>query len=340
MNNDLYVSVTNCSGIFNVNVVSSHNSPISMATIECKSTSLEIGDSITIDMGYTDSHGTIFTGYVKQIVRQVQSDTYGISAYDVMVRSQDFFIASSTPDSALKYRNITAEALVGNLLSLAGISSYTYDDTSFTFGVQNEFEVNLTAVADYCRMVSDLLTWHLWGDRNGTAHFENRKPYYVSQTMVDEYQQYNLSADTSTGFEINSRNTMSATYSLDDKNLRNRVVVYGTGEAHGEATIASPYLPDGFYKTALLAAAGLLDDNAICQKTAEYNLNLLHKLTKKIQATVIGNYTVEARSVIEVDLPEIDQPKPTLPDKNLWYVFTVEHSISSAGYVINLELTK
>jgi hypothetical protein len=143
-----------------VNVTDNHDSPISTATIETTDTALTLGDAVSVDLGYSDDHEVVFQGYVKQIEEKFSPDhLFVITAYNTLIRAQDFFIASSNPDSALEYQNISAENLVGNLMALAGLTSYTYDATFFTFGINSAFEINLVAVLDYAKTIADLLTW-------------------------------------------------------------------------------------------------------------------------------------------------------------------------------------
>jgi len=328
----LYATITNCSGIKSVSVNSSHDNSSTVANFEVVSTSLTLGDAVTVDMGYTDDHQVIFTGYVKQIEHQVPENTYTILCNDVMVRAMEYFIASDSPASPLKYQNKTAESLVGDLMAKAGLTNYTYDVTLFTFGVTKEFEVNLVMVFDYCNAIADLLTWSLWADSVGTVHFENRKPY----PMVNEYPenvQPGWQVDTVEALTIIDTMCLEISDTTSEKNLRNKVVVYGTGEIAANASRVVSLLPAGFYKTAVLGATEIVDDQATAQNIADYNLDMFCRYTQQVRATLVGNPSLRARKVHHVASTKLGV------DAN-FYVSQCEHSLSSSGYTTSLGLRR
>ena len=180
MADKLYCAVTNCTGILSVSVTNNHDNPVSTAIVETRSTTLGLGDYVIIDAGYTTDHAQLFAGYVKTVERKVPENIYVLTIYDVLVRAQDFFIASSNPQSPLTYSNKSAESLVQDLMALAGLTSFSATATAFTFGTKNPFEVNLVSTYDYCKTIADTLTWTLWADQNGTINFKNRKPYVMT----------------------------------------------------------------------------------------------------------------------------------------------------------------
>lgn len=329
--NSLYASVTNTSNILSVVVTSNHDSPVSSATVEAYTTSLTLGDEVTIDLGYTTDHKVLLTGYVKQIERNVPENTYTISIYDKLVRAQDYFIASSNPESPLSYQNISAETLISNLMGLAGLTVNTPVPTSFTFGINNPFEINLVTVFDYCRMISDLLTWSFWCDSSGVVQFKNRKPY-VMINQSPENLQPGFAADTATGYTLVPTKYMNVSYIESEKQLRNRVVVYGAEGIYAEASEASSVLPVGFYKSSVLAAPQLIDSNTLAQDIADYNLNLLNRIIKQLTVTVEGDVDLEARTVITVNDSRLGI------SNQLYYVYGCDHSFGPNGYVCSLDL--
>jgi hypothetical protein len=330
----LYGSVTSTSDLLNIIVSSSHDSPVTTANIEARSTSLTLGDTVTVNLGYTDDHEQVFRGYVKQIVRKVPNNTYQITAYDELVRAQDYFIASSNPAEPFKRKNIAAEDLVRDLVALAGLTNYDHQDTSFVFGVQNEFEVNLVSVYDYVRTICDTITWNFWADQDGTINFKNRKPYVM---MGDTGQPGDI-ADTPTGYTMYvggaNSDVLDINHTVSEKSLRNRVVVYGTEGVYAEAKAASSVLPDGFYKSAVLAMSQIIDTQGLAQDIANYNLDLLNRITQTISATILGNPSVYSRSVIEVD------DAYSLSIDGNWYVFGRDHQWNSQGFVTNIDLRR
>lgn len=325
----LYCSVPSTSNIISASVAKNHDSPVASASIEASTTSLSLGDSITIDMGYTDDHKVLFTGYVKQVEKNVPNNTWTITAYDKMIRAQDYFIASATQEGALKFRNKSAESLVQDLMALAGLTDFEYTTTYFTFGINNEFEVNLVSVFDYSRMIADLLTWNLWSSQDGTINFKNRKPY----VMTGDTGQPGDTADVPlAGYTLVNSTILDSKYTKSEKALRNRIVVYGNGDVHAEASIESPALPTGFYKTAVLAYPQLVDSNGLAQDIADYNLNLLHRITEAWNVSIIGDTNLDNRIVINTNT--------SFANTGNWYVFGCDHSWNSGGYTTNLELRR
>lgn len=328
----LYCSVTNTSGIRSVTITGNHDSPIAQANIEARTTSLSIGSTVTIDMGYTTNHRQLFLGYVKQIEKKLPDNTYVITAYDLLVRAQDYYIASSNPDTPLSYQNITAETLVGNLLSLAGLNNLTTGgaSTGFVFGITKPFEINLVSVFDYIRSICELLTWSLWVDAEGTVHFENRKPY----VMLNDTGQPGDHADSPiAGVNLNEMASLDITHTISERSLRNRVVVYGTQGIHAESSATSPYLPANFYKTAVLAFPQLVDDTSLASDIADYNLNLLNRLTETISINTVGDPRLEPRKVVEIT-------NGTLSLNGNWYIYGCDQTFSQTGYITSLDLRR
>ena len=329
----LYASITGCtqSNILSITVNESHGSATANAVFEVIDTTLDIGDYVEINLGYTTDHGVVFAGYVKQIEHKIQENTYSITANDILIRASDYFIVPSNPDDSFKRRGISAEDPVREVMAMAGLTSFTYDATYFTFGINSDVEVKLVSSYDYSRMIGDYITWTVRADRNGTVHFENRKPY----VMTGSTGQPGDVPDVPTSYTIQDSNLISFSKFVNEKNLRNKVVVWGADGVYAEASASSPYLPAGFYKTVLLSAPDLIGDVGTAQACANYNLNLLNRLTEGISATVLGDHSLTARTVIKSNVVSIT-PHIT----NNWYVFTAEHNWNRSGYTTNLELRK
>lgn len=318
--NKLYAAVTGTSNIVSINQGHSHSSAVATATINAKNTSLDVGDSITVDLGYEGNHGVIFSGYVKQIDRVYPEDVYTIVAQDAMVRAVDYFIASSNPDSPFSRQNITAEDLVRDVLALAGLTNYGYEASSFTFALSSPVEVQLVGCYDFCKRISDILAWHLYADVNGKIWFVDRKPYPDGDSP------------SATVSEANGI-VLKESYVKSDKDIRNRVVVYGADGIVGTAQASSPYLPAGFYRAVVLSTP-IIDTQAVADSSASYNLTKLNRLTESISIEIIGDHTIQARDVITVNAPSVGL------SSNDWYVYLAEHRWSNTGYITNLELRK
>ena len=184
MANQLYADVSGCSGLESLSVSDSHGAPTATAVIRCHSSSLDVGDSVSVDLGYTGSHRNVFSGYVKNVQRSQAPSLYEITCSNAMVRALDFFIVSSNPLAPYSRQNISAETLVSELMAMAGLG-VSADGTGFTFATKGyPLEVNLTSVYDYCKFIANILAWHIWADESGTVHFENRPAYPSGDSSV------------------------------------------------------------------------------------------------------------------------------------------------------------
>lgn len=312
----LATTITNTSNITSVTVSEAHNSPSSSLIINAKTTSLDMGDSVNAMLGYVGNNISIFNGWVKQIEKSVPENTYVITCNDEMVKAVDYFIASSTPDNCYKARNISAEDLVEDLLNMAQITSYTHDTSYFTFGITRDVEVNLISSYDMCKTISDILAYAVWCDYTGTAHFQDRRPYVMG-------------GDTS--FKTLSGITR-ITHRTSDRDLRNRVVVYGAEGITAEAEAESPYLPTGFRKSVVVASPWI-DSQQMAQDSCDYNLDKLNRLTEEVSVEIIGDPSLHARQVITIN-------ETHLGISGLWYIYSCEHRWGEGGYTTNLELRK
>ena len=325
-------TVTGLTSITSCNVTMGHDMSSSTAVIETNSIGpLAIGNEITVTMGYTETGtATLFKGYIKSIERKVQGgDGYTITANDYMVRAVDYFIASADPNAPFTRHNVSAESLIQDLLALAGLTNYDYQATSFIIATVGDLTVNLTSDYDYCKMIGDLIAWHLWADTSGVCHFRNRKPY----VMYGNSGQPGDVTDVPISYTLTDSLATDITYGYSEKDLRNRIIVYGLN-CQATASAVSPYLPAGYYKTVVAGATLLLDTQSAVQKTADYNLALLNRLTYSLEVTVLGNPVLLAREVITVNSNKFGI------SNELWYIHDCQHNFSSSGYTTTLSLRK
>jgi len=335
---NLFASISGVSQLKSISVTENHSASTTTAVITCGSHSLNLGDSIDINMGYTDNYPRVFRGYVKQIERAVPENIYTITCKDIMVRALDYFIVSETPETPFSRSNIWAEELVHDVLELAGITNYGYDQTYFRFATGDQpAEVNIVSAYDYCNGLADLLTWHLYADHDGKVWFVNRKPY----VMDGNSDQPGDDADVSVATLVDLGN-LSLTKEVDEKDLRNRVVVYGSGEIVAEASRATSWdpeadsyeqvLPAGFYKTALLSSS-LIAAQGYAETIANYNLRRFNRLWYRFSANILGNPDLHARSVVTIN-------STAMGVSSDWYILQLTHNWSSGGFITNLDLVR
>lgn len=310
----LHGTATNCSQITSMTVSESHNTPSASLIINTKNTSLEMGNAISATLGYDGNSPSIFSGWIKQIELSIPDDTYVITCNDEMIKAMDFFIASNTPDTCYKARNISAEDLVEDLLGMAQINSYIHDTTYFSFGITRDVEVNLISAFDMSKTIADILAYAVWCDYSGTAHFQDRRPYVMgSDTPVK----------TLSGI-------LKIIHRISDRDLRNRIVVYGAEGITAIAEAESPYLPAGFRKSVVVASPWI-DDQGMAQASCDYNLDKLNRLTEEISVEILGDPSLHARQVVTVN----DTHTGVSGD---WYIYTCEHRWGEGGYTTNMEL--
>jgi len=174
-NKYLDARVTNTSNLLSINVTQSHDAACSITNFTCKDTTLDIGDAVDVELGFDGSTTKVFSGYVKQKEKSTPNGVYTLVAHDVMTRAVDYFIVSNNPETGYVYRNITAHNLIRTVLQMAGLSSFDFDNTYFTFGIETDVEVNLVSSYDYSRMIADIIAWKVWATPNWGYKIKKQK---------------------------------------------------------------------------------------------------------------------------------------------------------------------
>jgi phage protein D len=335
----LYANVPGIDGIISVNVSQSHASATATANVEALELNKEIGDEIEIDLGYTDNHRRVFLGYVKDIQQKTPDGVYQVSAYDKMIRAVDFFVASSDPEKPFKRRDISAEGLIKDVLELSGLTNFQCPVPSeFTLAIGADAEVNLVSAYDYCKSIADIVAWSLFADENGVIWFKNRKPYVMTGTSQQVGDVPDVAYATLTDEQF-----LEISFGVNERDLRNRVVVYGSEGVHAEASNSQSYdpsdgqmkqiLPDGYYKSVVFASP-LLTETGVCTKSATYNLAMLNRLGNELQLTIEGwpGLTIRKTLMLNSAVNSIINGH--------WYVYQLDHSWSRSGYTCNTVLRR
>lgn len=311
---DLVKNVTGTTNPISISINDSHDNAVAIATIKAEDTTLNIGDAITVQIGY-GSLVKKFSGFVKRIERSVPDDTYVIVAHNALVRAVDYYLASANPNTPFKRFQIQAEDLIRDLLLQAGLTNYSGDTSNFTYAWTIPVEFNLVGVYDACKQLADMLAWHIYADENGQIHFLDRKPYVMAgDTPVKT---------------VSDATIISASETTSDDELRNRIIVYGGNGVYSEAKASSPYLPAGYYKTTVLSA-WFVDRQDSADKATSFNLTKWNRLRKSLSLSIEGDTDLSARDVITVQQTD-------LGINSDWYIYQMEHNVSSSGYVCNIE---
>ena len=348
MSKKLYASVTSIPNPTNIVVSTAHSSSTATAQISAPSKTVNIGDNITIDLGYVGDYNRVFKGYVKNISRSIPDDEYTIMAKDDLVRATDFFIVPSNPDDTYKWHNIKAEVLIQNVLELSGLTSFNMTDSKFTFATKagNDVEVKLASSYDFCKTIADLLAWSFWIDETGTIYFDNRKPYPMdgaSGQVGDDTDETDVNYAFNAADPLTDTTIMNAIITESDRDLRNRVIVHGSPGIFAEAKSAQSYnpltdtmenilptTPTQFYKSMALISP-IIDNQDMADKSVAYNLKLYNKLDVALQLQIEGDSRFLARKICKID-------ESFLSLSGNWYVYLAEHQWSKDGYATNLEL--
>ena len=316
-------TIPSVTGLIRCTVNESYNNQVGQSIIEARSTTLGLGDSITFNLGYSTGTTKVFTGYVREIEKDLARGTVLITCEDEMTKAVDFFIAADDPNEPFERFSISTQALIGDLLLLAQITDYSavvpLSVTWATTDVPVEF--NLVTVANAVNQIAEPLAWTVYAKRDGSVFLEDRKPYDMG------------SDSASFTWTLATGNILTATIQESTENLRNRVVVYGTKDVKASAQAVSPYLPAGFFKSGVLASP-LFTTQGFAQDVADLNLPFLNRLTESAAITIEGDPTVKPRIFADVTIASIGM-------SGLWFIYQVEHVFdSSSGYTQNLTLTR
>jgi hypothetical protein len=71
----------------------------------------------------------------------------------------------------------------------------------------------------------------------------------------------------------------------------------------------------------------------MADQAADYNLELLNRLTQKVTITMVGQTGIVPRTIADVTISD-------LGITGKWYVYSVSHDWSKAGYTTTMELRK
>ena len=315
----LYMAATGMTGVKSITYDEALNGYPAKAAIECIGHSLAVGSSVDVDLGYsTDFSRVITNGIVKSITPSVPEFSYKIDVFDRLVLAGDAFIAPDNPETPYQANNVEASVLVGNLLSnFAGLTNYSGDVTSFTFGtpdpVDIKFQSALDVIENICRITGFILF-----TSGSLIRFADRRPYLLGSDTPT----YSL---TTSG----SSNILRLSRTQSDEKLRNRVVVYGKQSVRSTSSGSSPYVAAGFYKTAVISHE-LITTQAQADATAALNLTYLNRLTDTLDITIVGRPSARSRDIFQVT------EAFTLQTNEPWFCFGTKHTIGESGYETQL----
>jgi hypothetical protein len=294
------------------------------------STGWDVGTAVTGNITVGGVTTKMFYGTIKAIVRRRPENTYEFTCHDILSRAVEYWFTPPTADGAWERRNITHIALVQDILSEASISGASFSNdwpawnkytdqatATFSFGVGSEpVQIKVAAAWDVISWICTITGCHVYADSNGVVHLDLIWDETTSSDIISHY--------FSTG---NTGGMKTVEYIRSDENLRNEVIVYGGGIL-SSASAVSPWLPPGFYRTAVISHE-LIETQADADLTASINLHRLNRLTESCIVEVLGKTDIDVRQIVNI----------TDPNANVsgnWFVTQCRHTISERGYVTRI----
>jgi len=241
--------------ILNVEITEAYKQNTAHFKLECRSYgTFTLNDQIIIDMGYEGDHANLMYGYIDDITATRRPGIYEVVGRDILKRAMEHWIVTTDLDNPWSRSNISAEALVGALLAEAGITNYSGDTSNFTYGTQYPVEFQLISSWDAIERISTIIAWRCFA-KNGTVYFKDIRP-----VPGDSYTKWLKAGSDGSITNISNENSTD--------NLRNKVVVFGRSGIYASASESSPYLPEGFYKTAIVSSE-LIDTQSMADDAAD-----------------------------------------------------------------------
>jgi len=126
---DLSGSATGCTDILSITAEESYSQLSGTCIIECRSTTKQVGDSITAVINGT----TVFTGFVKKVETLEPEFMARLSCNDPLIKAVDYFLASDDPEAPFQRNNISSLNLIKDLLTEASITNVTSTEPTPVF---------------------------------------------------------------------------------------------------------------------------------------------------------------------------------------------------------------
>ncbi len=306
------------------------NAASSTFTLVTNTSGFSINEAVNISMGYVGDTSVMMTGgFVDSITADRPPGTYRIEGRDRLKQATDFFIVEASMveedffNPRLDNGSSSPEDIVGDILDECGLlTGQDLDSTggAWTFGTAEEgTPFQLKTAWDAIQEVTMIGVWKVWVKPSGGIRFAQ----VIPEPGVS-------SGSLTTG---DSGNLLRVSYSKSDLNLRNKVVVIGAPfpgpefEYYtGTASAGSPYLPVGYYKTAVIST-DLLTDGVECFNSAVLNRDKLNKLTEGITFVAEGDQDIHIMDTLNIT-------EAFSGTSGSWFVDDITHSVDSNGYTM------
>ena len=334
---DVAASVTiggNSMSIISLSVTEDFATACTRFTLVTNTSSGSINDLVNISLGYSGDLGTMMTnGRVDTITANRPPGTYTIEGRDKLKMAMDYFIVVASNNEAdffnprLDNGSDNPHEIVDDILGEAGLSlTWWTGDAGWTLGDDvTGTPFQLKTAWESIQEVCMIGVWKVWVRQDGDISFGQ----IVPEPGVS-------SGSFTTG---DSGNLTSISYSKSDEELRNKIIVIGAPTELGNgafytgtASASSPYLPTGYYKTAVIST-DLLTSASDCYDSALLNRNRFNRLTERVSFEAEGDHSIHIHDTVYVE-----ESFTGLAED--WFVYQITHSIDDGGYRMSGVLSK
>jgi hypothetical protein len=342
----------NITEIEKINISESHDSATTIANITIPSDAyidyLNLNDSVSIYLGYEGQTELVFTGFIKRIDKEFPDGRTVISCQDILSRASEYLMVNpGGADEPYTWENEDIEDVIADILQMAGITNfYLPVPTSFTIATGGtKLEINLQIAYDAIKQLTDIIAWDIWSDKTGVIWLKNRKPYPMYGTSGQpgdsepEHADVPIRDDTD---PIDVDEILSLSLAKSDRDLRNKIVVYGAKSLTAVAQSSTSYdpveddfiaiLPAAFFKAAVLSS-NIISDQSFADDACSYNLALLNRVQYEISTSVVGNPLYHARETVHIEYDPFNI-------HGQWYIYQCDHNFGKEGYTCDLVLRK
>jgi len=310
------VTVGGVTDVVSMEVTASSGAACATCSVVALDSSFSVGDPITLSAAFGVDSGTIFTGYVDTVTLENPPGVYRIEGRDLLSLALDYLIVVASTEETdwfnprLQFGHSAPLAVINDILGLCGLSATGSAGSGWELGnAIDGTPFQLVSAWDAIQQICGIGAWKVWCDPSGIIHFASVLDYGSGGGT------FNVGDDG---------NIDSAKYSRSNEDLRNKIVVIGeNGSYTATASASSPYLPPGFYKTAVVST-DLVGNQGMAEATAAANLQAWNRLTEITTIEAVGSPSVWLYSPVSVNEPFTGAPGGM--------VTSVTHRIDGNGY--------
>lgn len=263
------------------------SSGVSRFSFTTTSSAFDLNDEVVIVAGFKDGSYTLMNGgLVDTVIVERPPGLYRIEGRDKLKKALDYFIVAASLDEADffnacpgtfgDYETATPTEVINAVLALCGLGSVTGSAAGWKLGTEEKgTQFQLMSAWDAIQQVCGIGAWRVWVTASGTIMFGSISTPVGGGTTLETGREGQI---------------LTCSYSKSDEDLRNKIVVIGAnGEYTATASAVSPYLPAGFYKTAVVST-DLIGSQQQADDSAAANLAALNKITERttVDSTGVG----------------------------------------------------